>query len=52
MEMNETIDEKKHHEFLTENTDFEVRSLDVSACSELRNRQDASKPMNLVWFWF
>jgi uncharacterized protein len=35
----ETINEKQHHNFLTENTDFEVRSLD-SICvneSELKN---------------
>ncbi len=35
----ETIKEKQHHNFLTENTDFEVRSLD-SICvneSELKN---------------
>ncbi|MGZ5221985.1 MAG: DUF6691 family protein [Chitinophagaceae bacterium] len=32
--MNETIDEKKHHEFLTENTDFEVRSLDTICVNE------------------
>ena len=34
MEMNETIKEKKHHEFLTENTDFEVRSLDTVCVNE------------------
>ncbi len=34
MEMNETIKEKKHHEFLTENTDFEVRSLDTLCVNE------------------
>ncbi len=34
MEMNETIKEKKHHEFLTENTDFEVRSLDTVCFNE------------------
>jgi uncharacterized membrane protein YedE/YeeE len=34
MEMNETINEKKHHEFLTENTDFEVRSLDTICVNE------------------
>lgn len=34
MEMNETIKEKKHHEFLTENTDFEVRSLDAVCFNE------------------
>jgi len=34
MEMNETIKEKKHHEFLTENTDFEVRSLDTICVNE------------------
>jgi uncharacterized membrane protein YedE/YeeE len=34
MEMNETISEKKHHEFLTENTDFEVRSLDTICVNE------------------
>ena len=32
--MNETIKEKKHHEFLTENTDFEVRSLDAVCFNE------------------
>jgi uncharacterized membrane protein YedE/YeeE len=34
MEMNEIIKEKKHHEFLTENTDFEVRSLDTLCVNE------------------
>ena len=34
MEINETIKEKKHHEFLTENTDFEVRSLDTVCVNE------------------
>ena len=34
MEMNETIKEKKHHEFLTQNTDFEVRSLDAVCYNE------------------
>ncbi|MGZ8517471.1 MAG: DUF6691 family protein [Chitinophagaceae bacterium] len=34
MEMNETIKEKKHHEFLAENTDFEVRSLDTLCVNE------------------
>jgi len=34
MEMNETIKEKKNHEFLTENTDFEVRSLDTLCVNE------------------
>ncbi len=34
MEINETIKEKKHHEFLTENTDFEVRSLDTLCVNE------------------
>jgi uncharacterized protein len=34
MEMNETIREKKHHEFLAENTDFEVRSLDTVCFNE------------------
>ena len=35
MEINKTIkDEKKHHEFLTENTDFEVRSLDTVCVNE------------------
>ncbi len=32
--MNETIKEKKHHEFLAENTDFEVRSLDAVCFNE------------------
>lgn len=31
---NEIIDEKKHHAFLTENTDFEVRSLDTVCVNE------------------
>jgi uncharacterized membrane protein YedE/YeeE len=30
----ETIKEKKHHQFLTENTDFEVRSLDTDGINE------------------
>jgi len=30
----ETIKEKKHHQFLTENTDFEVRSLDTEGINE------------------
>lgn len=34
MEINETIKEKKHHEFLAENTDFEVRSLDAVCYNE------------------
>ena len=34
MEMNETIKEKKHHEFLTQNMDFEVRSLDTLCVNE------------------
>jgi len=34
MEINETIQEKKHHEFLEENTDFEVRSLDAVCFNE------------------
>ena len=32
--MNEAIKEKKHHEFLAENTDFEVRSLDAVCYNE------------------
>ena len=32
--INEPIQEKKHHEFLTENTDFEVRSLDAICFNE------------------
>lgn len=31
---NDPIQEKKHHEFLTENTDFEVRSLDAVCFNE------------------
>jgi uncharacterized membrane protein YedE/YeeE len=31
---NKPIDEKKHHTFLTENTDFEVRSLDAVCVNE------------------
>jgi len=34
MEINETIKEKKHHEFLAANTDFEVRSLDAVCVNE------------------
>ncbi|MBL7723994.1 MAG: YeeE/YedE family protein [Chitinophagaceae bacterium] len=34
MEINEKLQEKKHHEFLTENTDFEVRSLDAVCFNE------------------
>jgi uncharacterized protein len=34
MEINEPVQEKKHHEFLTENTDFEVRSLDAVCINE------------------
>jgi uncharacterized protein len=34
MEPKEIIEEKKHHEFLTENTDFEVRSLDTMCVNE------------------
>lgn len=34
MEINEKFQEKKHHEFLTENTDFEVRSLDAVCFNE------------------
>ena len=29
-----TVEEKKHHEFLTQNTDFEVRSLDAVCFNE------------------
>ncbi len=31
---NDPVQEKKHHEFLTENTDFEVRSLDAVCFNE------------------
>ena len=34
IEANEHIAEKKHHAFLTENTDFEVRSLDAESFNE------------------
>ncbi|HEY0678827.1 MAG TPA: DUF6691 family protein [Chitinophagaceae bacterium] len=34
METKDLIQEKKHHEFLTENTDFEVRSLDAVCFNE------------------
>ena len=34
MQINETIKEKKLHEFLAENTDFEVRSLDTVCINE------------------
>ena len=34
MEINETIQEKKHREYLTTNTDFEVRSLDTTCVNE------------------
>lgn len=34
MDAKEIIDEKKHHEFLTGNTDFEVRSLDAVCYNE------------------
>lgn len=34
MSVNETLKEKKHHEFLTQNTDFEVRSLDAVCFNE------------------
>jgi uncharacterized membrane protein YedE/YeeE len=34
MNTKETITEKKHHKFLTENTDFEVRSLDAMCYNE------------------
>jgi len=34
MSVNETLQEKKHHEFLTQNTDFEVRSLDAVCFNE------------------
>ena len=34
MELKESIQEKKHHEFLAENTDFEVRSLDAVCFNE------------------
>jgi uncharacterized protein len=34
MDTNEIIQEQKHHEFLTENTDFEVRSLDTMCINE------------------
>ncbi len=34
MHINEPLQGKKHHEFLTENTDFEVRSLDAVCFNE------------------
>jgi len=34
MNTKETIQENKHHRFLTENTDFEVRSLDAESFNE------------------
>ena len=34
MNINETLQKKKHHEFLTTNTDFEVRSLDTMCVNE------------------
>jgi uncharacterized membrane protein YedE/YeeE len=34
MEIKESIKEQKHHEFLAENTDFEVRSLDAVCFNE------------------
>lgn len=34
MEIKETIQEQKHHEFLTKNHDFEVRSLDTMCVNE------------------
>jgi uncharacterized protein len=34
MNTKETIQENKHHHFLTENTDFEVRSLDAESFNE------------------
>jgi uncharacterized protein len=34
MDTNEIIQEQKHHEFLAENTDFEVRSLDTMCINE------------------
>ena len=34
MELKESKQEVKHHEFLTENTDFEVRSLDAVCFNE------------------
>src|SRR5688500_6473844 len=34
MTTKETIQENKHHPFLTENTDFEVRSLDADSYNE------------------
>ncbi len=34
MKSNQTIQEKEHHNFLTENTDFEVRSLDAVCLNE------------------
>ncbi len=34
MNINEPLQGKKHHEFLTENTDFEVRSLDAVCFNE------------------
>ena len=34
MDTKEIIPEKKHHQFLTENTDFEVRSLDTIGINE------------------
>jgi len=34
MDIKETITKKKHHDFLTQNTDFEVRSLDAVCVNE------------------
>ena len=34
MDSKETIQQQKHHRFLTENTDFEVRSLDAESFNE------------------
>lgn len=34
MDKKEIIEEQKHHEFLTENTDFEIRSLDTICVNE------------------
>ena len=39
MDINETIQKKRHHEFLTANTDFEVRSLDTMCVNESELKQ-------------
>ena len=50
----ESVKEKKHHEFLSENTDFEVRSMDTMCVNEselgtLSGKSEIYGCRNFVW---